>query len=262
MKPENQTTLGILGTGHLATYTVTGLRCSGDNRRIILNPRNAERAEYLVQNHHCEVAENNQTVIDQSDLILLAVRPWQLTDLLKDLEFPKDKIVVSAIAGLTIEQLRNKVDLPEKLALILPVVAAENAQGFVPIHPEIPEVKALADSLGKTISFKNESQFEEAATMACLNGWMYRFFDEQVKWLSNHGIDDENARNMVLHNTLGAAHYALGRPQQSLSELTGEIATEGTYTKLGLDQLEAGGAFQQWSDTLDMIKAKLDASDE
>lgn len=265
MKSENKKTLetlGILGTGHLATYTVTGLRRSGDMRRIILSPRNAERAEYLADNHNCEVAENNQTVIDQSDLILLAVRPGQLTDLLEGLEFPEDKVVVSAIAGLTIEQIRNKADLPEKLALILPVVAAENAQGFVPIYPKIPEVKALADSLGKTIAFMKESQFEEAAAMACLNGWMYRFFDQQVKWLTNNGIDDDDARNMVLHNTLGAAHYALGRPQQDLSDLAGEIASEGTYTKLGLDKLEAGGAFQQWSDTLDMIKAKLDASDD
>jgi len=262
MKSENQTTLGILGTGHLATYTVTGLRHSGDQRRIILSPRNAERAKYLADNMNCEVAENNQTVIDQSDLILLAVRPWQLTELLEGLVFPKDKIVVSAVAGLTIEQVRKKADLPEKLALILPGVAAENALGFVPIYPEIPEVKALADSLGKTIAFKQESQFEEASAMACLNGWMYRFFDEQFNWLTNNGVDAEDARNMVLHNTIGAANYALGRPQEGLDELAAEIAKDGTYTKLGLDKLEAGGAFQQWSDALDMIKAKLDASDE
>ncbi|MEB8434007.1 NAD(P)-binding domain-containing protein [Cocleimonas sp. KMM 6892] len=270
MKSANQQTdqqanrlrLGILGTGHLATYTVTGLRRSGDTRQVIVSPRNAERAKYLADNQQCIVAEDNQGVIDQSDLILLAVRPWQLTELLEGLVFPKDKIVVSAVAGLTLDQVRNKADLPDKLALILPVVAAENAQGFVPIYPDIPEVKALADSLGKTIAFKQESQFEEASAMACLNGWLYRFFDEQYHWLIKNGIEEEDARNMVLHNTLGAAHYALGRPQQDLSELAGEIAREGTYTKAGLDQLEAGGAFKQWSDTLDMIKAKLDASDE
>jgi len=261
MDNNNQATLGILGVGHLATYTVTGLRHSGDARRIILSPRNAERAQHLATTFDCEIAKSNQAVIDQADLVLLAVRPFQLEDMLADLHFPKDKIVVSAAAGVSLAQLRAKADFPEKLALILPVVAAENAQGFVPIYPEIPELKALADSLGKTIAFAEESQFDEAATMACLNCWMYRFFDMQVNWLTGYGIDNENARQLVLHNTLGAAHYALGRPQQSLSELTDEIATEGTYSKLGLDQLEAGGAFTQWSDTLDMIKQKLDASD-
>ena len=262
MTTNDHPTLGILGTGHLATYTVTGLRQSGDSRRIIVSPRNAERARHLAAHLNCEIADNNQAVIDQSDLILLAVRPLQLDKLLSPLIFPKEKIVISAIAGASIAQLRNKADFPEKLALILPLVAAENAQGFVPVYPDIAEVKALTDSLGKSIIFAKESQFEDAAAMAVLNGWMYRFFDEQVNWLTQHDIDADDARQMVLHNTLGAAHYAMERPQQSLSELTKEIAREGTYTKLGLDQLEAGGAFKQWSDVLDLVKSKLDASDD
>ena len=262
MDKNKQSTLGILGIGHLATYTVTGLRHSGDTRRVILSPRNVENAQHLASTFDCEVAQSNQAVIDQADMILLAVRPFQLDDLLADLHFLKHKIVISAVAGVSLTQLNAKAVLPERLALILPVVAAENAQGFVPIYPDIPEVKALSDSLGKTIAFDNESQFDEAASMACLNGWIYRFFDVQVNWLTEQGIDNDKARQMVLHNTLGAAHYALGRPQQSLSELLGEIATDGTYTKLGLDQLEAGGAFTQWSDTLDMIKQKLNTSDD
>lgn len=262
MTTSKEPTLGILGIGHLATYTITGLRRSEDNRRIILSPRNNERAKHLAKQFNCEVADSNQAVIDQSNIVLLAVRPFQLNDLLSSLYFPKDKIVVSAAAGVSLSQLREKAVLPEKLALILPGVSAENSQGFVPIYPDFAEVKALSDSLGKTIAFEKESQFDEAAAMACLNGWMYRFFDEQVNWLIDQGIDSENARQIVLQNTIGAAHYALGRPQQSLLDLRNEIAKEGTYTKLGIDQLEAGGAFAQWSDALDMIKQKLNSSDD
>ncbi len=199
-------------------------------------------------------------MIDQSDLILLAVRPLQIDDLLSDLSFPKGKIVVSAVVGVTLEQLRNKVYLPEKLCRILPLVGAESAQGFIPVFPVIDEVRTLTDSIGKSIVFENESQFEYASAMGTVNGWMYRFFDEQVNWLIRYGIDAENARQMFLHKTLGAAHYALGRPEQSLAELGEEIAREGTYTKLGLDYLEDAGAFKQWSDALDIIKSKLDAS--
>ncbi|KAG1694699.1 putative isomerase [Nymphon striatum] len=167
----NYATLGILGIGHLATYTVTGLRHSGDNRRIILSPRNAEQAALVANQFNCEVADTNQSVIDQSDLILLAVRPFQLDDLLTELTFPKDKIVISAAAGVTLEQLRDKADLPSKTALILPLVASENAQGFIPVYPDIKEVKALVDSLGKPIIFEEESQFEDASAMAVLK-WL------------------------------------------------------------------------------------------
>jgi len=133
MANQTNNTLGIIGIGHLATYTITGLRGSGDTRKIILNPRNAERAQALSKQFNCEVAADNQAVIDQADIILLAVRPFQLNDLLSSVHFPKDKVVISAAAGVSLSQLREKAELPEKLALLLPGVAAENAQGFVPI---------------------------------------------------------------------------------------------------------------------------------
>ncbi len=259
MASAKQPTLGILGTGHLATYTVTGLRRSADPRSIVVSARNAERAKHLATNFACQIAQDNQAVIDQADVILLAVRPWQLEQLVSDLHFPAGKIVVSAIAGLSLKQLRSKATFPEKLALILPMVAAENAKGYVPIHPNYPELKQLADSLGKTIVFEEESQFEQAAAMTCLHGWLYRFFDEQTSWLTQHGIDADSARQLGLHNTLGAAHYALGCPDQSLQELTSEIARDDTYTKLGLDKLESEGAFTQWSKVLTLIKDKLDS---
>jgi len=254
--------LGVLGIGHLATYTITGLRRSGDNRKIILSPRNAEQANKVAKEFDCEVAIDNQTVIDKSDLILLAVRPFQLNDLLSSVNFPEDKIVISAAAGISLSQLREKTDLPEKLALILPGVGAENCQGFVPIYPDIAEVKTLTDALGKTIVLKDESQFDEAASIACLNGWMYRFFNEQIGWLKKNGIEAESARQIVLNNALGAAHYALGRPNNSLDELTDEIAKEGSFTKLGIDHLVESGGFEKWNDALDMINHKLDSNND
>lgn len=254
--------LGVLGIGHLATYTITGLRRSGDDRKIILSPRNAIQANKVASEFNCEIAIDNQQVIDQSDLILLAVRPFQLNDLLSSVHFPKDKIVISAAAGVSLSQLREKADLPEKLVLILPGVGAENSKGFVPIYPDIPEVKTLTDAIGKTIVLEKEAHFDEAASIACLNGWMYRFFNEQVEWLIKNGIDEENARQIVLNNALGAAHYALGRPQHSLQELTNEIAKEGTFTKLGIDHLVASGGFEKWSDALNMINERLDSNND
>ena len=262
MDNNKQNTLGILGIGHLASYTIKGLRRSGDTRRIILNPRSAERAQKLAAEFDCEVVQSSQAVIDESDLIVLAVRPFQLDDLLSGLNFPADKVVVSAAAGVSLEQLREKAKLPQRLGLMLPLVASENAQGFVPIYPDLPEIRALTDCLGKTVAFAEESQYVDASALSCMNGWMYRFFEVQVNWIIKQGINKDDAREMVLHNTLGAAHYALGRSQQSLSELSGEIAKEGSYTKLGLDQLEAAEAFTKWSDALDMIKHKLDTSDD
>ena len=74
--------LGILGSGHLASYTVAGLRNDDDYRNITLSPRNKETALTIAANHDCKIASDNQDVIDQSEIVLLAVRPHQLDELM------------------------------------------------------------------------------------------------------------------------------------------------------------------------------------
>ncbi len=101
------TPLGILGTGHLASYTVAGLRNNAGNIDIILSPRNRTVARNLAKKYDCEIASSNQDVIDRSNYILLAVRPHQLGDLLDGLVFESAELVISAIAGMSIKQGLN-----------------------------------------------------------------------------------------------------------------------------------------------------------
>ena len=100
-------TLGILGAGHLASYTVAGIRNTSDTINIILSPRNHVIAKSLAENYRCDIAENYQQVVNRSDCILLAVRPHQLDDLLEGLSFPSSRLVISAMAGVSIDQLKS-----------------------------------------------------------------------------------------------------------------------------------------------------------
>ena len=68
-------TLGVIGTGHLATYFVTALRRGGFDGRILLSPRNADRAAALQRNAGCEVGTSIRQVVAGADVVLLSVRP-------------------------------------------------------------------------------------------------------------------------------------------------------------------------------------------
>ncbi|ANG62234.1 hypothetical protein A8C75_06840 [Marinobacterium aestuarii] len=119
-------TLGIIGAGHLASYTVAGLRNGGDNRRIVVSPRNRELSARLGRDYGCEVVASNQAVIDTADWILLAVRPEFLNPVLAECRFRGDQLVISCIAG------------------------------AVPICPPCAEVKVLFGCLGSVIPLDNE----------------------------------------------------------------------------------------------------------
>ena len=67
--------IGILGVGELTEKIVIGLRRSGFSGRVLLSPRNNDRARELCRLWACEIAQNNQGVVDDSDLLFLGVRP-------------------------------------------------------------------------------------------------------------------------------------------------------------------------------------------
>ena len=57
----------------------------------------------------------------------------------------------------------------------------------------------------------------------------------------------------------GAAELALARPEQSPGEIARAIATEGTYSRLGLDLLEQNQAFTPWREASDLLRQKLNS---
>jgi pyrroline-5-carboxylate reductase len=257
-KDTENPVLGILGVGYFASYFISSLRNGGYKGTIYLSPRNAQTAERLSQEHHCLVAQNNQDVIDKSDIVLLAVRPEKLSSLLAPLSFRDNQIVITAVAGKTIAAHYTIAGhLPKTLIRMIPVCSIEAGEGVVPIYPSNPQVENLADFTGTPISFDSEHDFDLALTTSCMNGWLYEFFGTMTSWLEEKGLSQDKARNVILHNIRGATAYALQKEDQKLADITGEIATEGTFTLEGLNLLKKQQGFTAWDQALEHVHKKL-----
>ena len=248
--------LGILGVGHLASYVVAGLRNAGDQREILLSPRNQLQQQALVQTYGCKAADSNQEVVDSADLVLLSVRPGQLISLLDLLQFSPGQVVISCVAGVGLQQLRQL--LPSQIIVrTMPLACAEVGQGAVPLYPEEQAAAELLGQLGTLVKLSSEAEFELATVAACMNGWMFRYFDHISLWYREQGLDPQKARDLVLASVTGAVALANAKPEQSFDAISDSIATDGTYTKLGLDLLQERRAFEPWIEACSMVKVAL-----
>ncbi len=247
-------TLGILGVGHLATYTVTGLRKNNDQRQIVLSPRNAKAAQQLADNSQCIIADNNQAVVDISDIILLAVRPEQLDDLLNNLQVKTDQLVISTIAGVTLEQLKQYPALQAAtLVRTLPSASAEVCAGPVPLFPANKTAEKLLSGIGTVVTLESEVLFNTALAHGCLHGWSYHLIQQLIDWSKHQGMDSETARTMVVESISSAITLAESRPELNYSDIGNSIATPGTFTLKGINQIKANHGLEAWSDAMDTI---------
>ncbi len=244
--------LGILGAGHLASYCVAGLRRAGDLRDIIVSPRNSQVAKQLKDTHCCQIAQTNQQLIDDVDIVLLAVRPHQLADLIPSLRFKPNQRVVSAMAGVTLNDLRAYQALADtQLIRVMPNVCAEAGAGAVPIYPGADEIESLFAALGKVVVLTSEADFEVANAHACLNGWVYFWLQEMIDWSRHKGIDEATARLLVLNSVKGAITYAEYAQPEHIVDIGQSVATPGTYTLAGLTYLNQNRGLKLWSEALE-----------
>jgi pyrroline-5-carboxylate reductase len=254
-------TIGFIGVGKLALYTIRGVRGGGYQGPILLSPRNREKAEYLAAQHHCEVQRDNQSVVANSDYIVIATPPAHCLDTLASLDFKADQVLISVVAGIEVEQLRSVVPTQLEIVRAMPVSSAEASASPTLIYPDHQFVSELFDYCGNSIAVDNEAYFTQGSILACVYCWFFSLYEELIQSTQGAALPADLSAELVMGMARGAAELALANKDMSPGEIARGIATEGTFSKLGLDLLEENAAFKPWREACELLQKQLAASD-
>ncbi|MDJ0777286.1 MAG: NAD(P)-binding domain-containing protein [Gammaproteobacteria bacterium] len=250
--------IGFIGVGELARYTIRGWRRGGYEKRINLSPRNAQNAAELARDHACDVMPDNQSVVDSSDLVFLATRPEDCFDALAGLDFRPDQVLVSAVAGVASDRLRDSLtNSALKIVRVMPVSSAQAGYSPTLVYPRHQPVCDLFDRCGRAIAVEQERQFDQGTILACVYSWYFALFDRLVEATGGDDLPAELAAELVVGMARGAADLALSRPTDRPGDIADEIATPGTYSRLGLDLLRDEAAFDAWQRACDLLRSRL-----
>jgi pyrroline-5-carboxylate reductase len=254
-------TIGFIGVGELALYTIRGLRAGAYNGRILLSPRNRDKAYQLQRDFDCRIQPDNQAVVDNSDFIVIATRPVDCLDTLAALRFDTSQVLVSVVAGIEIEQLRTVV--PDELNIVraMPVSSAEASASPTLIYPDHEFVRKLFNHCGNAIAVDDEAVFTQGTILACVYSWFFALYETLVQATEGPELPRQLSRELVMGMAAGAAQLALAREDMTPGEIAESIATEGTFSKLGLDLLKNRNAFEPWHDACKLLEQKLADND-
>jgi pyrroline-5-carboxylate reductase len=163
---EPDAEIGVLGVGAIAEAIVTGL---GDDylrkTPVLLSPRSRSRATALAERFPAlKVAADNQDLIDRSRTVLLCVRPQHAGSTFEGLEFAADQRVISLVASISLEQMRQWVAPARVLARAIPLPAVARREGLTAIHPPEPRTRDLFNHLGGTLDVDDEETLRRAPT--------------------------------------------------------------------------------------------------
>jgi pyrroline-5-carboxylate reductase len=254
-------TIGFIGVGELALYTIRGVRLGGYEGRILLSPRNRENARLLASQHGCEVQEDNQSVIDLCDCVVIATRPADCLQTLSSLEFKPGQLLISVVAGIEVEQLREVLPGDLEIVRAMPVSSAEAGSSPTLIYPDNALVQEFFDFCGNTIAVDNEAWFTQGSVLACVYCWFFSLYAELIQATTGPDLPAALSAELVMGMAKGAAELALAKTEISPGNIAESIATEGTFSKLGLDLLQQKSAFEPWGEACELLQKQLAAND-
>ena len=209
--------ISFIGGGNMAQALIGGLIARGlpPTRITVSDP--VEQVRDLLKEKDVHVTEDNLAAIAQADIVVFAVKPQVLAQVLRPLygQFD-DKLVISIVAGAEIATISELLGT-ERVVRVMPNTPAlvqTGAHGLYATEQVNSTDRELASQVlaatGLTIWVNSEAQID-AVTAVSGSGPAYFFYlmESMIRAGKNLGLDEKVATALTLQTALGAAQMAI-----------------------------------------------------
>ncbi len=211
--------IGFIGIGRIAGAVIEGLMSSAISEiTIFISPRNETISTELAAKYiGVQKMSANQPVLDNADIVILALPPASAKTVLKELIFNERHTVISLIPTLKFGNLEDLTKPAANVCRAIPLPAVVNHNCPIALYNPTDEVTGLFSYLGKPFIVKDEKQLHVIWTLTGLITPFYDLLTTLSNWAVANGADEIIASRYTanlfqslssLGNVPGAIDYA------------------------------------------------------
>ena len=241
--------IAIIGGGNLGTAIAEGLIKSKFCKPadITITKRNITTLDHLVKKGVIVTSDNN-AAIRSSDLVILAIKPFQVSEVLNSVkkDLTVKHILASVVTGVLINDIAEiiKKKIPVCRAMPNTAIAIQESMTCLSFSntsvDQIAFVKGLFENLGKVVII--DEKLMDAATVlgACGTAYAMRYIRANIQGGIEIGFDAATATLIAAQTVNGAAELLLQKgthPEQEIDKVT----TPKGCTIAGLNEMEHQG---------------------
>ncbi|MFA5087862.1 MAG: pyrroline-5-carboxylate reductase [Candidatus Omnitrophota bacterium] len=231
--------IAIIGGGNMGEAIFRGVRrkftvfiCEADQSRA----RHLERV-FRIKTKDLEEA------VRQSSVIILAVKPQNMDDVLRDIKrmITKEQLVISIAAGITASYLEKGLGPGRKIIRTMPNMPARIGEGVTAVcrgknagKNDVALAVKIFNQLGETVVV--EENFLDAVTAVSGSGpaYVFLFIECLLKAARALGLNQTLSRKLVYATLLGSAHL-LVQQKADAAELRAKVTSKGGTTQAAMD---------------------------
>ena len=243
--------ISFIGGGNMAQALIGGLIARGLPATRITVSDPVEQVRQLLQEKDVQVTEDNVAAIQTADVVVFAVKPQVLAQVLKPLNgLFANKLVISIVAGAEISTISELLGTNQVVRVMpnTPALVQTGAHGLYATEAVSEKDRNLASQVlsatGLAIWVSKEAQID-AVTAVSGSGPAYFFYlmESMIRAGKNLGLDEKVATELTLQTALGAAQMAI-TSSNTPAELRKNVTSPNGTTQAAIEVFDHGQVSQ------------------
>ena len=241
----------FIGGGNMARSLIGGLVADGlsaDNIHVL----DTQKAvlQTLKQTFAVQVHEDLASAVASADVIVLAVKPQQMQDVVKSLAtvWPANALLISIAAGIRLADLGRWLQKDAAIVRAMPNTPSLVQAGATALfandnvkEQQREQAEAILRAVGLALWLDSETKMD---AVTALSGSGPAYFFLVMEAMENAaielGLPQETARLLCLETAFGAAKMAL-ESDVPAATLRQQVTSPGGTTERAIHELEDGG---------------------
>ena len=211
--------VAIIGAGNMGSAIARGLAQGyliQGHEIVVSNPSNGKLEKLKADFPNIKTTNDNIDAAANADIVIVAVKPWLIEEILNPLRLKRTQILVSLAAGICFDDLAHFCGEPE-----------------MPIFRVIPNT-AIAERASMTLISA------ATALTSCGIAYVLKYVQAAMQAGIEMGIAPKDAMKMVAQSLEGAAELLLNKETHPSVEID-KVTTPGGITIKGINELEHAG---------------------
>lgn len=245
---ERSNNIGIIGCGNMGEAIAKGIISAGiiSPNYLYLYDTDKEKSNYLKERLKANITKSNEELVNDCNVILIAVKPQDIKELLSEIWHVLDssKFVISIAAGVTIEKMTESLNEEVRIARVMPNIAALENKSISALcfnSFAATEDRDLAKNIFMSIGdvMEVEEVQMDAVTAISGSGPAYFFYLVEIleKCAIEMGIDKDKARLLAVKTAVGSVTLLQGS-DLSAESLRKRVTSKGGTTEAAFKVFE------------------------
>jgi pyrroline-5-carboxylate reductase len=242
--------IGFIGAGKMASALAAGMLKAGviESNRVSATDVSADALQAFSELTSAQIRESPVEVLQNSDVVIIAVKPQHLPRLLTDMQLgiSDDLLVISIAAGVSLSTLETGLKSTGRLIRVMPntpCLVGAGASGYSLGTKATAEDASLLEKLLSTVGVVKQVDESLLDAVTGLSGsgpaYVYQFIEALSDGGVRMGLPRQTATELAAQTVLGAAKMVLETSEHP-GVLKDAVTSPGGTTIAGLHALENG----------------------